>query len=120
MVQFNFSIVDSKGLSDVIEQTPVLRFTLTYPLTNPYVFHEIHEDGRGWTKVEFIDAVRRAYETVYATEAEASAHPGQVPNLYNRATSNGPYGIWGHEIDELFLEGAERLPDGMWSIQVGS
>jgi hypothetical protein len=30
--------------------------------------------------------------------------PGTYERLYNRRKSDGPYGIWGHYLEELFLE----------------
>ncbi len=102
--------------ADIMEPSPTLRFTITYPLTNPAPISVTHEDGRGWTQIEFVEQIRQSYVAIYAAER----HPGYVRGLANRAKSKGPYGIVGHDIEDLILEGAERSPDGSWQIWVGS
>lgn len=93
---------------------------IQYPLTRPYTHIVTHPDGSGWTKRQFGAEVTSAYEHVYGVEADTAAHPGEAPGTWNRAKSEGAYGIWGHELAGLALEGAERRPDGVWQVWVGS
>ena len=123
MRQFNWHIAtkrNGQGLAApstaIMEPSPTLEFTLDYPLTRPFRFSETHEDGSGWTEVQFCDALHRAYVEVYAAEGP---DPGNVPGMLNRATTDGPYGIVGHRIDDLWLEQASK-EDGEWTLFIGS
>lgn len=121
MIHFDMHIASGESRiyppsSAVMEAMPTLRFTIEYPLTNPFHFNETHDNGLGWTEVEFADAVRRAYTQVYESEPD----PGHIPGMLNRGKSEGAYGIWGHDLGDLYLEGAVREDDGSWRLLVGS
>ena len=133
MISFNVNIVDGKMWNGKrfaynmgaigrikIQLEDTVRFVIDYPLSNPKSIVLTHEDGSGWTKQEFADAVRVEYKTIYEEEAAAVGDPGHLPGMLNRRSSNGPHGIWGHDIDDLVLEGIVRLEDGSWDLSVGS
>ncbi len=40
--------------------------------------------------------------------------------MLNRKRSNGKYGIWGHDIDDLYLEGATEVKPGEFELAIGS
>jgi hypothetical protein len=101
--------------STIVETSPIFKFQIKYPLSNPAIFELVHKDGTGWTAFQMIKAVMKAYKAVYEEEGE---DPGTVPGLLNRAKSNGKYGIWGH-ITDLVLEGARKDGD-TWKLFVGS
>jgi hypothetical protein len=100
---------------ELLQREPTLKFTITYPLTNPYEVELVHEDGTPWTRRQFIDAVLEAYKHVYASEED----PGHIPGMLNRKTSTGRFGIWGHDISDLVFEGAEKIKDE-WELHIGS
>lgn len=72
-----------------------------------------------WTQQQFIEAVRTAYKRIYQEEEAAVGNPGHASGLLNRAPSNGPYGIRGHDLADLVLEGASKQND-VWELMVGS
>lgn len=100
----------------IMQESPILRFTVDYPLTRERQVEVIHDDGSAWTQDQFVAAVRKAYAEIYAAEPD----PGRIAGMLNRATSEGPYGIWGHVLSDLVLEGAESKADGSWELIVGS
>jgi len=104
-------------LDALFDADATVTFKIDYPLTTPYIHQETHTDGSGWTQAQFIAAVRRAYFLVYAAEGD---DPGHVPGMLNRARSHGPFGIWGHDLGDLYLEGAIKQDDGSWQLEVGS
>ncbi len=104
----------------IMERSNVLRFVVDYPLTHAKKVELHHPDGEPWTQNQFVEAVRATYKEIYDEEEKAAGNPGKIPGMVNRGTSNGPYGIWGHDITDLVLEGAEKLPDGTWDLIVGS
>lgn len=101
---------------ELMEPSDTLRFTVDYPLTTPYRVELTHGDGTGWTQRQFVTAVRDTYLQIYDAEPD----PGYVHGMLNRARSEGSYGIWGHYLDDLMLEGAIRQDDGTWKLEVGS
>ena len=119
--EFHLHIASNRGkikpTTALMEPSPTLQFTMTYPLTNPYHFSETHANGTGWTEIQFCEAVRRAYQHVYTVEGP---DPEPTGLLLNRPKSNGQFGIWGHSLDDLCLEGAKKLSNGQWELCLGS
>lgn len=79
-INFDLHIASGKSHREpptdaLMETTPTLRFTIEYPLTNPFEFSETHSDGRGWTQKEFADAVRRGYTQVYESDLILAIFP---------------------------------------------
>lgn len=89
-----------------------------YPLDRAVIF----ECPGPVTVKDLITFVARTYEHIYKEEdRSASAPAGQAaPGLLNRGTTDGRYGIWGHSLGDLFLEGFELGEDGVWDLHIGS
>lgn len=47
------------------------------------------------------------YKYIYASEEAAVGHPGHITGMLNRRESAGPYGIWGHDLSDLYFESVE-------------
>lgn len=44
-----------------------------------------------------------------------------IPGMYNRQTSNGPYAIWGHAMKDLVIEGVTLNEEtGIWELLIES
>ena len=90
----------------------------TYPLTN-HVILEFTADN-GFTRAELAKKVCAGYKQIY-DEEEISGKPGYIrPGCLNRATSHGPYGIWGHVIDDLVLYEVVQIQDNLFELGVDS
>ncbi len=68
--------------------------------------------------------VAKAYEEIYIGEKETSRIE-ELPieergNLINRNTTDGIYGVYGHDIYDLYFESIEIYPNGVIDIFVGS
>lgn len=88
---------------------------IDYPLTNEYKFNLSSDTG--FTRVHLLNEINKAYRKIYAEE-EASATIKTIPlekrkTLINRNDTNGKYGIWGHDIEDLMLARIEvyETPD---------
>jgi hypothetical protein len=58
---------------------------------------------------------------MYAEEDETSGgNPGHIPGMLNRNTSEGKYGIWGHDIGDLLLCSAYVDDSGKITLGVDS
>lgn len=73
-----------------VEEDVVFKFTANRPLTYGLIFY----------------AHLLAYQLMYQLEEEEVGHPGQIaPNILNRAQSEGPFQIWGHDLSDLVYNG---------------
>ncbi|AOW02525.1 hypothetical protein LXG23DRAFT_49482 [Yarrowia lipolytica] len=77
---------------------------LDYPLDDDYEFKIYPDDKRGFTRGHLIREIKRHYDRVYAEEEETSTVPvGNIPGMMNRVTTDGNYGVWGHDLSDLAL-----------------
>lgn len=65
----------------------------------------------GWTRIKLINFIIKTYKKIYKDEYKSSKIK-IIPikkriGLENRNTTDGIYGIWGHDITDLFIEGIE-------------
>ena len=96
-----------------------VRIFYDYPLNNFVTFTHTAKrsinngDGKEqkyFTVHDFVDCIKRDYARIYREEEKGLQQKGKdVPrvasNCLNRSTTNGKYGIWGHDIGDLVLEG---------------
>ena len=83
---------------------------ITYPLKRPALFRfNLNLNGKTLTAGHLLWIYTWAYQMVYALEEEEDGNPGDIPGMFNRATSNGPFGIWGHCIGDLDYNGSSKV-----------
>jgi hypothetical protein len=81
-------------------------FNYDYPLSRTVNFQ--HELIRQMTGLDLLVLGRVDYEQIYREEADSSSvSASRIPGMLNRETTDGKYGIWGHEIENLVFEGIE-------------
>lgn len=89
-----------------------------YPLDRPTSL-AFSQHG-GFRALDFLRCVFKGYSQIYKEEHEAVGDPGHIPGMFNRAASNGPYGIWGHDMEDLWFEGATETAPGHFTLAIGS
>jgi len=94
------AIIDPKRLL-IKEETISIKFS--YPLTNKVTFE--YNNKEGFTRMDLLRCIYEGYKKIYETEEEDAGDPGTYEKLYNRRTSEGRYGIWGHYLNDLIIEG---------------
>lgn len=73
-------------------------------MKNPYPFDiKITEDSLNCILLQ----VRSAYEHVYSEEERTLKNLPEYENSYNRGESDGVFGIWGHVLEDLYVEGLD-------------
>ena len=120
---------NSTGKQDIIDATEVvikehkITVQIDYPLNKPYSFEL--SSANGFTRAQLIQAIIDNYNKIYQEE-EATAIVKTVPlkerkGMSNRNETNGKYGIWGHDIDDLSLSEIEvyRAADGKITLGLG-
>lgn len=94
---------------------------IDYPLNKPAEFL-IQNNGKGFSKKQLALEISKKYHEIYQTE-ESSAKTKTIPiekreRLINRNETDGKYGIWGHDIDDLDLSSIEVYKTENGKIQI--
>ena len=72
-----------------------------YPLERPALKNFSNENG--FTLAELLRSIYKGYAEIYKEE-EVFEKAKMIKNSYNRNKTNGPWGIWGHVIGDLYVE----------------
>ncbi len=81
-------------------------FAYDYPLSKEVRFK--HELGADASIIDILMEARADYLAIYSIEdAFTGEAVGMIPGTFNRAQSDGPYGIWGHVMSDLYFEGVD-------------
>lgn len=91
-----------------------IKIRFDYPLSRPVVLSFSNPDG--FTRKQLFEAIYAGYKHIYDLEDD----PGYIEGTFNRASSEGPYGIWGHYMDDLFIEGVLKKTDSYFALVMGS
>lgn len=88
---------------DLVIKDEMVKILFQYPLTNEILVE--FENSGGFTRMDIFRCIYEGYKSIYEEEEKEVGDPGNAPNLMNRARSYGKYGIWGHYMEELYIEG---------------
>ena len=107
------------GADTVIDYRHEITVIIDYPLSKPC---NLHISGGGpITAGRFCKAIADMYRMIYKEEARTSSLPERnIRGMLNRASTDGKYGVWGHSIGDLYLEGAVLREDDAWELFMGS
>ncbi len=86
---------------EIVIKEQIIKIEFSYPLKNPTVREYIAVGG--FSRVFLAQCIFEGYATIYEEEELTVGNPGHYENLYNRKTSNGRYGIWGHDMGDISL-----------------
>ncbi|MFW9822714.1 MAG: hypothetical protein ACFFE4_07260 [Candidatus Thorarchaeota archaeon] len=86
---------------EVLIHDEKIEIRFTYPLSEEVLLE--YEQNGGFSRKLLFRIIYEEYRKIY-DEEEQVGDPGIYENLYNRRESEGPYGIWGHYLDDLYLE----------------
>ena len=108
------SIKDPNGYLDklIAKDEIILKSTkalliIDYPLNKPVEINITSQNKEGFSRAELVQLISSEYNRVYEEEEE-SATVKTTPlderdGLINRNATDGKYGIWGHDIEDLDL-----------------
>ena len=101
------------SVDEVVLNDKKVQLIIDYPLKKPASF--TLENEKGFTRRELILAIQEKYKQVYKEEEESAATKTIPMNrregLSNRNETNGKYGIWGHDLTDLYLTDVEVYKD---------
>jgi hypothetical protein len=104
----------------IVDTNETIKIKFEYPLSQPVVL-EFYGKGP-WRLQYLIDAVAKGYVEIYDEEDETRTLPAQAPMdsiLVNRPQTDGKHGIWGHILNDLYIESMHK-EDGIWHLDIGS
>jgi hypothetical protein len=112
-------IQDLLNPKDIVIADEEIQIEYDYPLSRKVRFS--HRRKGGWTRIALARAIRKDYARIYREEDEACGPTDYIPGMLNRDFSDGPYGIWGHDIDDLAIEGVTYYKKtGIVRLSIGS
>jgi len=97
------------GKRKVIEDSDIF-IEYSYPIRHPYTL-SYHSRG-GFCREQLIHIITSQYKQMYAEEEKTVRHKPVIPmdqrglltyNIMNRNETDGKYGIWGHDLEDLWL-----------------
>lgn len=88
--------------NEIIIPDEKITIKFTYPLSIEVV-NEYQQKG-GFSRKDLFRYIYETYKNIYEEEEGQVGDPGTYERLYNRKKSEGPYGIWGHQLGDLYLE----------------
>ena len=96
--------------NEIVIPDTTITVRINYPLRTA-VTESFSQEG-GFSRKALVHAIRAMYERIYAEEDKSTAIPvGTVSaNVMNRNTTDGVHGIWGHVLEDLWLEGIQYHP----------
>lgn len=99
------------------DQTITIQFS--YPLTNPTQMQFTALNG--FSRLELLKCIYAGYSSIYKQESNTMTKIDSNVPLHNRGRSDGKYGIWGHELKDLCIEGIVYSNDThIVSLNIGS
>ena len=76
---------------------------IIYPLDTPFVT-QLKSGSKGLTRADIVNFVVKCYKKIYQEEDKSTnISAGKIPGMYNRNSTDGKYGIWGHDLSDLIL-----------------
>ena len=87
---------------EIIIEDEKITIRFTYPLSIEVLV--ACEKKGGFSRKDLFKLIYENYKRIYVEETATVGDPGIDERLYNRKKSKGPYGIWGHYLEDLFLE----------------
>ena len=104
--------------NEIVIKEKKITVVFTYPLTGTFSY--IFKSRNGFTRRQLFECVQKKYREIYQEENAASKSSKMPEGILNRGFSKGPYGIWGHDIGDLFLEEIRYQSNGKCLLSIGS
>jgi hypothetical protein len=69
-----------------------------------WIFQEVAPNGEYFTRADLARVISDRYQSIYKEEEGGTTEEvGLFAGSFNRVSTNGKYGIWGHQLGDLIL-----------------
>ena len=102
---------------EIITHAKKVTVIFSYPLSGEFRFEFKNSQGK-ITRREFALFIQSTYRRIY--DEESSEPVDNISGMLNRQSTDGPYGIWGHHIGDLVIEGVQHIGNNVYSLSIGS
>lgn len=120
----NNKLIDAN--EKVINENKV-KICFDYPFNDKYIFEFTSKNGNGFTKGDLVGLIIHQYYQMYREEEETSESKVmpmeeriKMSGMLNRNKTNGKYGIWGHDMEDLSLESLYKDANNIWHLSISS
>lgn len=102
-----FEIENLIGKDEIVIENNIVTIIIDYPISKPIEIEIKSNTYKGFTRRQLAERISEEYNRIYREEEE-SAKTKTTPinerkGIINRNQTDGKYGIWGHDIDDLDL-----------------
>lgn len=105
---------------EIVIKLKTIRVKYDYPLSHEVILSFDADRPEGFTRAHLARKISEGYQQIYREEEEAVGNPGHIPGMANRNRSNGPHGIWGHDLGDLLLHSVSHEGGDLFSLGVDS
>lgn len=115
-----------KNVDEIVIAEPSITILFNYPLNNDYYFTFMTDGTLGFTRGYLLRCIVDKYIEIYQEEEDTlSQHPvipvNQRVGLLNRNQTDGKYGIWGHDLNDLSLNYVYKYQEEIfWRLSIDS
>jgi len=103
ITDYERDVLKQRQPNEIVIPMQKIEVEFDYPLNNPATFTFEADTDKGFTRAHLIRRVCQTYHQIYQEEEAEVGNPGHVEGMWNRKTSDGKYGIWGHDLSDLVL-----------------
>lgn len=110
--QYSARVLEERELVNGVELVSpykIITIQFDYPLSTIVNLTFESTDPQGFTRHTFWKAIKEGYKLIYQQEHEDASK-----------NQKGRHGIWGHYIDDLFIEGVEEVEESKYKLIMGS
>lgn len=107
-----------KDFDEIVIPRTKVTIEFDYPLKSNFRFEFQSDNPDGFTRKNLVDSICKKYQEIYDEEnASLTVPPTAIEKrinrggLINRERTDGTYGIWGHDLGDLYLEGMRFYPE---------
>ncbi len=109
---------------EIVINDPEIKIEFDYPLKTKFTFN--FKNDKGFTRKQLVNHIVETYKLIYREEEETIQNQKIIPPkergpMLNRNETDGKYGIFGHDIEDLWLEGMTYDKDRLLvTLSIGS
>lgn len=100
----SLNLAGGKWTDEIVIPEKQISVEIAFPLSVPHTFVLTAHNPGGFTIASLAEGISQLYSQIYKEEEKTSeTSVSRIPGFSNRSRTDGKYGIWGYDIDDLVL-----------------